>query len=331
MVLFLLLSMLSGWLEIGTLFFAVHRGLPVWEALLLPAMYQAGNLLHMYSIVEKSISVIRGIGLVIMITNIWIQSTELLCVEVLIASVCLQHAREKYKKECPTWLKRSARIAGFALSLLMAYCPEGIIGICLVLSLFSSAGRFDHRNKSGEKGAETKRTWVWVMVLHQMHYFVYIYVLILFAIRSRTGSLFTVALFCTSWVVYLLPQTIAEKLGWKKLKAMFFICHSFLGAVIVGMCIADILHDTTAVYVLWIMTGLGGGSVFCIKELTGQYKKTNMNYTENFGHILGVAVAIGLTVLFPDAPAAVYLAASALFVILTLTGGLISVRKESQK
>lgn len=327
MIVFLLMSLLSGILEIGTLFIALDQGLPVWAALFLPAMYQLGNFMHMFRVITKKIYILGYIGLVIIVLNTWANSYILTCLEVFTVSVCLQYARGNFKSTCPVWLKRSFRIAGFALSLLCVRFSEEVIGICQIVSLLSVTVCSTVKKEC--KKTELCNKWIWVMVFHQMHYFVYIYALVFLLLRSGFEPVYVVAILCVSWVVYLLPQTMADKFNWKKRRLLFFACHCFLLVVVFGMAIADVLNNSIVVYLSWIITGLGGGSVFCIKDLTEQFKKTDMNFSENCGHILGVAVAIVIAVIFPNVSPATYLSASGFFIMLTLAAGLISLKRRS--
>ena len=86
-----------------------------------------------------------------------------------------------------------------------------------------------------------------------------------------------------------------------------------------GMISYTSMHDATlAVLILWLLTGLGGGSVFCIKHLAKHYSDLDMELSENIGHVLGPIVAVLLCYCFPEQEVAYLSMASCIFVVLAL-------------
>lgn len=287
MVQFLALSLLSGALELGSLFYALEAQAPV--PLLFPLAYQLGNLLFFPAYVTPCRA--RGLcilGLALAVPGI----PDLFLPALLAASLCVQAARAEQKSVCPTWLKRTFRIGGFLFSPLTAILP-GLIMVCCLLTAWAalSRGRGSH--------APGGTSLLPVMVFHQMHYFVYAYIMPAWVL-SRTGSLLAAAIsFALTWVVYLIPQIVAERAKHISYRAMFFVCHSFLLLVMAAMCTASALNRPWALMALWVLTGLGGGSVFCIQELTPACRSTDLTLSENAGHVLGCLTAVCLSCTAP--------------------------------
>ena len=165
MVQFLTLSLLSGALELGSLFYALEAQAPV--PLLFPLAYQLGNLLFFPVYVTPRRA--RGLcilGLALATPGI----PDLFLPALLAASLCVQAARAEQKSACPTWLKRTFRIGGFLFSPLTAILP-GLIMACCLLTAWAALPR---RRGSHAPGGTSLLP---VMVFHQMHYFVYAYIM----------------------------------------------------------------------------------------------------------------------------------------------------------
>ena len=99
--------------------------------------------------------------------------------------------------------------------------------------------------------------------------------------------------------MYLIPQIVAEKARHISYRAVFFTCHSFLLLVMAAMCITAALDRPWVLMALWVLTGLGGGSVFCIQELTPICRNTDLSLSENAGHVLGCLTAVCLSRIVP--------------------------------
>ncbi len=287
MVHFLALSLLSGALELGSLFYALEIQAPI--PLLFPLVYQMGNLLFLPAFVTPR----RAQGLCILGLALAVPRTpDLFLPALLAASLCIQAARAEQKSACPTWLKRTFRIGGFLFSPLTAMLP-GLIMACCLLTAWTALA---HGKESHATGGTSLLP---VMMFHQMHYFVYAYIMPAWVL-GRTGSLLAAAVsFALTWVVYLIPQIVAERAKHISYCAMFFACHGFLLFVMAAMCITAALDWPWVLMTLWVLTGLGGGSVFCIQELTPACRNTDMTLSESAGHVLGCLTAVCLSRIVP--------------------------------
>ncbi len=332
MYVFLLLSLLSGMLEAGVVLAAYAEGLPVWAALAMALMYQLGNLLCVPEKCGRRLVIRLGIiNLFVYAAGLWLPSLSLtaaqtalpaLCirgVQVALSSLCIQTVRMEQKSSCPTWLKRSFRIAGFVLAPLMVSFPSASMLLCAALPLAAAISGKDLPEPDKAPvpcGKTPARRISIVMVLHQMHYFVYTYIMPL-AAAALTKSLYAaMAMYGLTWVVYLVPQWLAEKRGRYDPRRLFFICHTYL-AIVMGMLAAaffsgNIWMGTAA----WLLTGLGGGSVFCIRQLTP--RECNIALSENIGHFLGTAVALGVALTANPGLGAILTGLSCSFVCLAL-------------
>lgn len=183
--------------------------------------------------------------------------------------------------------KRAARVAGFvAASLLPLAIWLPLLGALLAASIVRSrpaspATPVRIRSVNGIEIA---------MVLHQAHYFSYCYAIPLLVSRAAIGGIPAMgAWFACGWISYLSAETL-----WRRFPPVrvFLVGHLCL-AVVLAM-LAAFSAVPAAATALWIASGLGGGTVYC---LTALHKKSGrphavLERAEDGGHLLGVAVAL---------------------------------------
>ena len=145
-----------------------------------------------------------------------------------------------------------------------------------------------------------------IMVVHQMHYFSYAYIVLIIAGKfDNYHGFLTALLFVLSWITYTSAQYIFTE---KKYYTYLITGHIFLALLISAIALTTI---EPLKIVLWILTGFGGGTVFCIKEIQKSkrgYDNHTLESSENYGHFLGVFCSIILYVLFGTLNAAIYFA-----------------------
>lgn len=326
---FLLLSLMSGCVELGSVYLGIKYCDSIPLMILLPLSYQIGNLMMEY--VPKNCRTVTGIGITAVALsplNLTSWNYPTLLVQIMMSSFCIQVARDLNKKKCPTWLKRTFRIGGFAIAPSMLIANGQIILIlCLIASVVVISA---YRASSSEtiQKAKFPHKLSFVMILHQMHYFVYTYIMPIY-IYQLSGSFFTSATaFAITWIVYLLPQSVFEKMGFKMYKTCFYLCHAFLALCLLAMSWAVEANHIRIVLLSWLLTGLGGGSVFCIRHLSPKCKNMSMDFSENLGHVLGPMVAIIICFLFPGKEMLFLPFVAFIFVVAALVISIVNQMKE---
>lgn len=315
---FLLLSLLSGMLELGTVLLAYMDGLPVWAILSMALMYQLGNLLCFPGKHRPDLAVwlsLANLGLYG--AGLWLENMPpssvwsiptFLCVravQVALSSLCIQTMRTGRKSACPTWLKRTFRIAGFVLAPLMVLFPHAGMLLCICLPLAASLSERKTSDKDSappQAQAVSPKGLSAVMIFHQMHYFAYTYIMPLVAAELTKSIYAAAALYGLTWVVYLLPQWFAERQKNPDPQLFFFVCHAWLSLTMGMLAAAFSLGRIRLGFAAWMLTGLGGGSVFCIKSLTPRSGLHNMTLSENIGHFLGTAAAVLIALAMRNEP-----------------------------
>ena len=96
-------------------------------------------------------------------------------------------------------------------------------------------------------------------------------------------------LFVIGWITYLIVPHI---LRGKRFFLYFISGHFFLSLILLGLALN---YNTVSAAILWILTGFGGGTVFCVKKINDIYSDCNSNdivFSENVGHILGTTLGL---------------------------------------
>lgn len=332
MYLFLLLSLLSGILEIGVILKAYTAEMPVWIVLSMAAMYQLGNLLFLPG--KSSLFRLRIAGflnLCLWAANLYLGNIVIEMLQILLSSLCIQAVRAQQKDECPTWLKRLFRIGGFLLAPLMVVHAGAMMFLCAAIP-FGAAIVIGRKGKGRDgKEAEHGKGLSITMIFHQMHYFVYTYMMPLTVMRLTQNLYICVALYAMTWVVYLLPGWVADRRKAYNPGMIFFFCHSFL-VIVMGILTGAFLTESLRIgFWAWMLTGLGGGSVFCICHLTEREETCNMTLSENLGHFLGVLAAIIIAGGMDSGTGWVYTALSGVFVCMTLVSAALAIVAEERR
>ena len=329
---FLFLSFLSGIMELGAVYIGIAQELPVILIMALPFFYQIGNLATNYMPRKRWMFIAMGnVVIVLSFFNVKSWCYPALAIQLMLCSSCIQMARDIYKKQCPAWLKRSFRIAGFAASPLTLVANAQLvilISICFaIISLMANSRDFSDfvRPKSDSHGIS------FVMVFHQIHYFVYTYIMPLFVFNITNNYCLSALAFAITWIVYLTPQTLAERFEKVEYKMMFFICHMFLAVCLGLMSLFASFHGTYIVLGVWLFTGLGGGSVFCIKYLSDRQKRINMDLSENIGHVLGPVIAMIICAAAPGKETIYLLFTSCICVLIAILFGVGTQFKEDKR
>lgn len=336
MGMFLLLSLLSGILEIGVVLYGFAVGMPAWAVLAMAAMYQFGNLVCVPGKIRPFW--IGGLGifnLCLSIANLFWKQPVVMAVLAALSSFGIQTARAGQKAACPTWLKRLFRIGGFLLAPLMTVCPALVMVFCAGLPLAAllcgyKTGAFI--GKTGKIGNENAgKALSAVMVFHQMHYFVYTYGMLLYLLGLTGNPKLCVVWFAWTWVVYLLPGWIAERRKRYRPRILFFVCHTFLAVLMVILTEAVRTAQIRPGFWAWMLTGLGGGSVFCIRRLTKREETCNMTLSENIGHFTGTLVSVGVSFAAGGTAMPVLTALSGIFVGMALVTAAFGIAGEERR
>ena len=206
-------------------------------------------------------------------------------------------------------MKRGLRVAGFAFG--CCFNPATAL-VCTALVI--SALFFQKESHACSLRLPRFRRLDAILVLHEMHYFVYCYCALLivheYSCRAWAGHILpamaAAAVFALSWIPYVCVPNIYKKLqvparfGYRK---TFMLGHGILVlilGILFGICGSGGLSQPLSAglfMAVWFCTGLGGTTEFCIEDIDkawGTYNKNTHNAAENIGHIGGVLLSITL-------------------------------------
>ena len=311
-VLFFLLSTLTGVIEIGSVLYAIQQSYSTVQILLIVLAYQIGCFFPTNITLKKPILVLMGIiSFALTMLLFYIPTFWLLTLAVLFVSPCLQVVRSIHKSSVSTGIKRVFRILGFAVSPLFNPIFLSVIAIVILIILALSKKNYINKISIGIIPMPNL-----LMVVHQMHYFSYAYIVLMITSRlDNYNGFLTALIFVLGWITYSSTQYILRG----KQYLTYLVCgHVFLALILTVMALCE--SDLIKVF-LWILTGFGGGTVFCIKEILkqhGKYDNYALETSENFGHVIGVIACICVYTVFKNTDATILFASAcaALTVIL---------------
>lgn len=283
-IIFLLFSFFSGFVELGNVFWAIDNDNSILACIGLGFAYQVGNLVPVPIKLNKNINLALNIICMCLVSiynfidaNYW-----LFVVLIILTAMCIQNVRSIMKDSVSTTVKRLFRILGFVFAPI-CYNEKVLFGIIVFILLVTIVQRNSQEFKIDKCKIEFINL---VMIIHQMHYFSYVY-FIIYIMKSQNSDwnkLLYGCIFALSWLTYIVMPHVLRK----EIYAKYFIAgHSFLTLTLICMYI----FNNNLITVFWILTGFGGGTVFCIGKLNDIKKfcaKDDLTFSENIGHILGV-------------------------------------------
>jgi hypothetical protein len=316
---YLAVSFISGFLELGIVILLLRSSETVANAILAALAYQLGGFLNELSIVRSW--ALSSILLLSAVLAIWAAKSALIMfVSVTMLSFGIQAVRALLSGDVTTLIKRTSRVAGFACAGFFCWSALSVLGIVSLIALAIAPRHDKHMWLHNKATLPGLRSLEWTMVLHQAHYFSYAYIVAVVLVRNYwidpriAGSLFSIG-----WLSYMFS---------KRLFGEFHLARSFVvGHIIVILSLTGMLifaHSSLVLFLFcWLMTGFGGGTVFCLKGLIDEARQAPANQAlwEGLGHVLGVVVC--LVILISVENPLVVLPFSALIAALTIVQFLI--------
>jgi uncharacterized membrane protein YphA (DoxX/SURF4 family) len=293
---FSLLNLISGFLETGVIIFALGtHGIEV--ALIAALLYQLGNLVPYPVRISRRIAVGFSVtACILMIAGLFFPLASV--ISVVFLSAALQSVRAQMKTSQNKIPKRFVRTMGFLLGFLFVPISGVICAIVVCLyAVLTGTSEPDSENPAKTKIKLPKfRRMHTLMVVHQMHYFVYCYSIIIIA-YDYGGALCAAGLFFAGWLLYVYAPKLRPYKG-SNYYRIFYVGHWLLIGIMLTMYLTPTMPIALAV--LWILTGLGGTTEFCIGKLEeqhGEHDEYTRCCSENYGHVFGVLACMAIYVI----------------------------------
>lgn len=316
-------NFLSGFLELGCIIFFIVAHENIILVLLAGLSYQLGNLAaSTIGLSKKTTIVIVFLSVTSLIVYQRTGITVFYFVAIAFASIALQKMRRLIvliigSERVSTFSKRTVRIAGF----LIAGFASGttILIACLGILVITCFIATQHAKVWADSLAVHKvkmNTLSSIMIIHQSHYFSYAYwIPILFIYKLGIPYYLIGPFFILGWLSYIFSEKLFG--GFNEIK-VFILGHLTvaISLIILGM-FNNILH---IVMIAWFISGLGGGTVFCLKRLNKTSSKpTDLEIWEDVGHVSGVLISIAFAFLFADRFGNPFFVSAAIAMITALT------------
>ena len=302
-IIFLFFSLITGIIEIGVVIYLVSNNCSFTNILLTVLAYQIGCFFPNNIRLKKIYLIILGLSALVfsyfsMHTN-FPECYLYILASILFISPCLQSVRSIQKSKVSKGLKRMFRILGFIASIF--FTPTFLFAICFIIILILL--KLENFKLSSFSFRKLDNRYL-IMILHQMHYFSYAYTVLFFSLQfnDQYSKYFTAVVFALGWITYTLVPYILTKERY-----IFYLVsgHIYLTFVLLSMALVNSVYLKLT---LWILTGLGGGTVFCIEKIFKKiniYNKYSIDTSENYGHVVGLISGILIFNFFKSYEAAI--------------------------
>ena len=350
---FCLLNMITGILECGWISFGLAHAMPLWQILCYPLAYYLGKLFPKpFSLPKKLLFVFCSVTLIAAVILTFVPMPDIVrfvltCLCLFLLSAVIQTVKDSIKSGEHSLLKRFFRVAGFALSPLAAFRPQIILFVAVVIAfcgLTKYTDREYHFTVPDFKGGYSI-----AILFHQLHYFFYTHITIAavsIALSKQPpgidalgyaftrnpivfGSIAGILIFCGTQIIYILSEHIFSRLT-KKSMTVFYIGQTAVFVILLSM---SFITDTTLFIILWLFTGLCGGTVCTITKKLKQsvkYDKAPTTFSENAGCILGQLAAILVSVFFGTYSPDIMLVCGAISTLAAILCMIITMQKEKK-
>lgn len=291
-------SYLSGFIELGAIVLMVLNSGSLVEVLIAGSLYQMGNLLSSTArLTRKTLLVVLVLALSSTIAFHISGNPFFFFSAVGTVSWGLHRMRRLAKLsvlEAPvsTFSKRVARIGGFITAgivgteiLIVLAGLTLLIASHLALVLKNDWRNIPHSNIPRRSSLSD------IMTIHQAHYFSYAYIVpIILLMKLSVPVIYVGCVFVIGWLSYIYSERL---LGKYRLSLVFTIGHILVASSLFFMWVFS--DSLIGVLLFWFISGFGGGTVFCIKRLNEKEdstKQVELDFWEDLGHVLGVAIVI---------------------------------------
>jgi hypothetical protein len=305
--LFLLLSLCSSVVELSVVFVGISRELPIPWVVALGLAYQLGNLVPNPIDIGPRVRDLTSITAMAAAGVLCLDGWNLgvfLAVTAALGAV-IQSLRKLAKDAVETTLKRAFRICGFLLAPLVS--PVSIFVMAAGLAVISLGS--SHNEGTTRLRRPRLRYLSLVMVVHQMHYFSYVYFITPVVLTAAGSRLLLAGLyFALGWLTY---TSVPHLLRGTRYRRYFVTGHLFLAVALIAMAFT---HSALWLTAIWIATGFGGGTVFCLEKFnqrSGELSKSDFSLAENVGHVLGVMAGLTAYLISEQTHAPIVLAGGA--------------------
>lgn len=314
-ILFFIFSFISGFVELGGVFYGINNQFTVVQIASIGLAYQLGNLVPVPIKINRNFAMgISTLSVILLSYYVFFHENYiLLFISVICLGMAIQSLRAEKKANVSTTVKRFFRILGFILA------PYFNIEFALAVSVFIILTLIFERKTDSEAIRVSRyrvRPLNWIMIVHQMHYFGYVYfiLVILYNYGSSLRLIVYGLLFALGWLTYV---SVPHILRGKQYPVYFIIGHSFLATVLLLLACSG---SMITLIILWMLTGFGGGTVFCIEKINKRdniCSKDELTFSENVGHILGALIGIIIYAITGELTAPIiYSASCAIFAII---------------
>ncbi len=296
---YLTLSFISGIVELGAIILTIAISHNLVNILTAGLFYQIGNLLSStVRLSKKMVLVILSIATLLSIAFHFHETLFFLYITVGLTSWGIQKMRRLTKvlisglSPVSTFTKRLVRIGGFLIAgIITTEILIIVIGIVLLIAVYlAQSTNIDWRDVPPILKPKRSRLSD-IMTIHQAHYFSYAYLIPIILITNLAVPAQVIgAFFIIGWISYIYSKQL---LGRYESTYVFIFGHILVAISLVSIWFFS--ESLISIAFFWFISGIGGGTVFCIKRLNEREdvsQRVELDIWEDLGHVLGVVIVI---------------------------------------
>lgn len=285
---FFILSLVSGVFEVGSILYVLNDTGSIVLGLMTALAYHLGNLVPCpIQIRQNVLKVISLLSIIGWIAALFSPHYIVIFITTALSSAATQQLRSTAKSSASKHIKRLFRVSGFFIAVI--FNPYTAIVFSVALFIFSLKYKDAYAQFENKVMIPKMKFMNNLMIIHQIHYFIYCYSILILA-HNTYGTVIAAAIFLAGWITYISMEPLCGDS--KKYYVIFLLGHISLVLLLAGINISD---SPIVQAILWILTGFGGASSFCIIKFTkdvGQFDLYTNTFSENIGHVLGVLFGV---------------------------------------
>lgn len=274
---------LIGYIEFGIIHYLYDKGSNINNILLCLLFFQIGQFLTILNVkIQKKFMLF----LIVIVIILFILNDIFIYIFSFLVGYILVSARDNKSIENKL-LKNSIRISGIVLSFSFDKLLTSILLIIISVFLLK-----DNHKKSLKAKIKLDH----IVIIHQIHYYLYIYILTYFINEITNSRISSALIISASWITYLFIGSIFKKNDFK-----IFSYSNIILFIVFLLCYFTFFSITFII--IFILSGLFSGTIIYYKKyLKNQktYNKIDYDFSEYIGHIFGCILSLALIIIIKN-------------------------------
>ena len=342
---FALIMISTGILEYGWIFNGIGHALPLYEILCCPLAYYLGKMFPKPVTLPKTVlNIMAVISLIITILSPLLKMPVMTnFIRILLLSIVIHSMKDGFQQNANSFFKRLLYAIGGIMSILAVDIPDILfllIGITALIGLqgydikilMSDQEEYEdyfdvkiyrtnrYHQSFGITHGKSRGGYSAVMLFHTLCYYCYIHISLI-AILSTFDSFHTFSGNEILLFVFGILAIFFSPLFFRvdnTVTPIFYIGNIIVFSILIIMSFLEVNSVFVTLYLLSVM-GKGMDCTITKKSMrTNKFDETSMNISQNIGYILGIVMAVIISMTFADTAQTIMLILGAISIVLSM-------------